>query len=33
VKLIRHDLDWDGKDFTVDVTELELAAGQDRITL
>jgi len=33
VKLIRHDLDWDGKDFTVQVTELELAAGQDRITL
>jgi len=33
VKLIRHDLDWDGKDFTVNVTELELAPGQDRISL
>jgi len=33
VKLVRHDLDGDGKDFTVNVTELELGAGQDRLTL
>jgi len=33
VKLVRHDLDWDGKDFTVNVREIELDAGQDRITL
>lgn len=33
VKLIRQDLDWDGKDFKVNVTELELAPGQDRINL
>ncbi len=33
VKLTRHDLEWDGKTFKVKVTDFELPAGQDRITL
>ena len=33
VKLTRHDLEWDGKNFTVKVSAFELPAGQNKITL
>ena len=33
VKLTRQDLEWDGKDFQVQVHQFELPAGQDKLTL
>ena len=33
LKLTRHDLGWNGKDFTVKVRDLELPAGQSTLTL
>ncbi|MBI5542561.1 MAG: VWA domain-containing protein [Deltaproteobacteria bacterium] len=33
VKLLRHDVEWDGKDFKIGVREMELAAGADSVML